>query len=319
MRFLLICFVIGCASAARLDNTYIPPSNAISAGGSGNILAAPKQDYGVPSRPSFGPSNNNRQQIGSIQSQTQQQIINRPGSQQGTYTSHTQGQGYQGVSAGSYSVGSQAPQPQYQAQSTYQTAAPQYNGYQQQASGYRPSVSQSGSNQYQSGASYSGPTTTPIPILEYENVNNGDGSYNWRYVTGNGIMAQEQGYLNNPQSENPEQVAIGSYSYTAPDGQLISLNYKADSNGFQPEGAHLPQPVQLPPEYYAAVQLQEKVAAELAAKGAEIAALQAQQASRRPQSNQGGYNYASSNQNEYVSAPNQNYLPPNQRHNGYTY
>jgi hypothetical protein len=39
-------------------------------------------------------------------------------------------------------------------------------------------------------------------------------------------MAQEEGYLNNPQSENPEQVAIGSYSYTAPDGQQISLNYK---------------------------------------------------------------------------------------------
>lgn len=67
------------------------------------------------------------------------------------------------------------------------------------------------------------------------------------YATGNGIMAQEKGYLNNAGSENPEQVAVGSYSYTAPDGQLISITYKADSNGFVPEGDHIPK---LSPEYY---------------------------------------------------------------------
>ena len=60
-------------------------------------------------------------------------------------------------------------------------------------------------------------------------------------------MAREEGYLNNAGSENPEQVAIGSYSYTAPDGQLISVTYKADSNGFVPEGDHIPK---LSPEYY---------------------------------------------------------------------
>ena len=66
-------------------------------------------------------------------------------------------------------------------------------------------------------------------------------------------MAQEEGYLNNPGAQYPdypEQVAIGSYSYTAPDGQLISLTYKADAGGFQPEGAHLPKSVELPAEYY---------------------------------------------------------------------
>lgn len=81
----------------------------------------------------------------------------------------------------------------------------------------------------------------------------GDGRYRFEYLTGNGIMAQEEGHLNNPQAQYPdypEQVAIGSYSYTAPDGQLISIKYKADANGFQPEGDHLPTPPSLPAEYY---------------------------------------------------------------------
>lgn len=66
-------------------------------------------------------------------------------------------------------------------------------------------------------------------------------------------MAQEQGYLNNPQAQypdQPEQVAIGSYSYTAPDGQQISVSYKADAGGFQPEGAHFPKQVEQTAEYY---------------------------------------------------------------------
>ncbi|KAK9721340.1 Insect cuticle protein [Popillia japonica] len=87
-----------------------------------------------------------------------------------------------------------------------------------------------------------------IPIISYENVNNGDGSYRFSYETGNGIKAQEEGFLKNAGSESEAQSAAGSFSYTAPDGQKIELTYTADENGFQPQGAHLPTPPPIPEE-----------------------------------------------------------------------
>ena len=80
-----------------------------------------------------------------------------------------------------------------------------------------------------------GPSTTPIPIISYENENYGDGSYKFSYETGNGIKAQEQGEIKNKGTDNEIQSVSGSYSYTAPDGQLITVTYIADENGFQPQ------------------------------------------------------------------------------------
>jgi len=92
------------------------------------------------------------------------------------------------------------------------------------------------------------PTTEPIPILRQEQEVNFDGTYKWAYETGNGIKAEEQGFLKNAGVPDQEtQVAQGSYSYTAPDGQLISVTYIADENGFQPQGDHLPTPPPIPP------------------------------------------------------------------------
>lgn len=41
------------------------------------------------------------------------------------------------------------------------------------------------------------PSTEPIPILKQEQEINFDGTYNWAYETGNGIKAEEQGFLKN--------------------------------------------------------------------------------------------------------------------------
>lgn len=82
-----------------------------------------------------------------------------------------------------------------------------------------------------------------IPIIRYENVNNGDGTYQFLYETGNGINAQEQGDARGDGTQ-----AQGSFSYTAPDGQQIQLQYTADGNGYNPQGAHIPTPPPIPPE-----------------------------------------------------------------------
>ncbi|CAB0013410.1 unnamed protein product [Nesidiocoris tenuis] len=68
------------------------------------------------------------------------------------------------------------------------------------------------------------------------------------YQTGNGIQAQESGAVKNFGAGEPNEIqsAAGAYSYTAPDGQVISLEYTADENGFVPRGAHIPTPPPIP-------------------------------------------------------------------------
>lgn len=67
------------------------------------------------------------------------------------------------------------------------------------------------------------------------------------YETGNGIAAEEQGFLKNAgQPEEEVQVAQGQYQYTDNEGNQIQLTYVADENGFQPQGEHLPTPPPIP-------------------------------------------------------------------------
>lgn len=51
-----------------------------------------------------------------------------------------------------------------------------------------------------------GQGTTPIPIIRQEQEVNFDGSYKYSYETGNGINADEEGYLKNRGSDAEGQV-----------------------------------------------------------------------------------------------------------------
>lgn len=66
------------------------------------------------------------------------------------------------------------------------------------------------------------------------------------YQTENKISHNEAGHLKNAGSQNEAEEVHGSYTYTSPEGQVITVNYIADENGFQPSGAHLPTPPPIP-------------------------------------------------------------------------
>lgn len=58
------------------------------------------------------------------------------------------------------------------------------------------------------------------------------------FETENGIKAEETGTLKKANAPGASDVIVaqGGFSYTAPDGTVINLNYIADDeNGFRPE------------------------------------------------------------------------------------
>ncbi|KAJ0179909.1 hypothetical protein K1T71_004500 [Dendrolimus kikuchii] len=93
-------------------------------------------------------------------------------------------------------------------------------------------------------------TTTFIPIIRFDKEQGTDGSYKTAYETGNNIQAAEEGYLKNvgDNQDIPALVQQGSYTYTAPDGQVIAVEYTADENGFRVSGDHIPTPPPVSPE-----------------------------------------------------------------------
>ncbi|CAG9769031.1 unnamed protein product [Ceutorhynchus assimilis] len=123
--------------------------------------------------------------------------------------------------------------------------------------------------------------STPIPIVSQSAETKEDGGFSYSFETGNGIKVEESGTLKqgapqarsldggNETSSDTVVVLQGSFSYTAPDGQVINLKYIADENGFQPEGDHIPTP---PPGYQDALK--------------QAAQQQSQEAQQQPQVSQ---------------------------------
>ncbi|XP_060516996.1 endocuticle structural glycoprotein SgAbd-2-like [Cylas formicarius] len=88
----------------------------------------------------------------------------------------------------------------------------------------------------------------PIPIVSQSAEVNFDGSYHSSYETGNGISYGEQGQLKNAGNKDAEAEEVqGFVRYTSPEGTPIELQFVANENGFQAQGAHLPVAPSPPP------------------------------------------------------------------------
>ncbi|XP_032587071.1 larval cuticle protein 65Ag1-like [Drosophila mojavensis] len=68
----------------------------------------------------------------------------------------------------------------------------------------------------------------------------GPENFNYAFETSDGTAAQAQGQLNNVGTENEAISVKGSFTFVGDDGVQYTVNYIADENGFQPQGAHLP-------------------------------------------------------------------------------
>jgi len=73
----------------------------------------------------------------------------------------------------------------------------------------------------------------------------------FRYETGNNILVEENGVLKSfGDGKNNADAVVqqGSYSYTSPEGQQITVTYTADERGFRATGDHIPTPPPVPAE-----------------------------------------------------------------------
>lgn len=54
-------------------------------------------------------------------------------------------------------------------------------------------------------------------------------------------------------------VKTGEFSWTSPEGELVSFTYKADENGYQAQGSHLPEAPPLHPHIKLGLELIARV------------------------------------------------------------
>ncbi|KAL0870113.1 hypothetical protein ABMA27_006269 [Loxostege sticticalis] len=194
MKLFIVLAVVAWSNAAKLDKTYLPPSNSQTSGGSGNFLQTPLA----------GPADYQRQD----------QAI------------------------GFSRNGNGFAQPEYSQNG---------NEYSQNGNEY----SQNGFNNF--GSFENRPERAQAAfernaaILRQDNQNDGE-TYSYAYETENGIIAEENGVATNGVE------AQGGFSYTGDDGQVYSIRYTADQNGFVPQGDHLPTPPPIPEEILKALE-----------------------------------------------------------------
>ncbi|XP_047997083.1 pupal cuticle protein 36a-like [Leguminivora glycinivorella] len=214
MKLFIILSVVACASCAKLDRTYLPP-NAQSSSGS-NFLQAPDS------------------------------------------RSNGQGNGFHGNGFNNENVINQNGNGFSQNDNNFNQIGNDYNqngnAYNQNGNDYN----QNGNDYNQNGNAFNGngfdrperPQASferNAAILRQDSQNDGE-TYSYAYETENGISAEESGVATNGVE------AQGGYSYTGDDGQVYTIRYTADQNGFVPVGDHLPTPPPVPEEILKALE-----------------------------------------------------------------
>lgn len=88
-----------------------------------------------------------------------------------------------------------------------------------------------------------------LPALEHVDERDELGQYTLKYITAEGTIVSERGRLI-PTADGKDQVLIyeGQFEYIGDDGKKYVTKYKTDVGGaYQPEGDHLPKPVEPEP------------------------------------------------------------------------
>ncbi|KAJ8955039.1 hypothetical protein NQ318_000471, partial [Aromia moschata] len=244
MKLFVFALLFAAALSEKLQNNYLPPLSAKTAGGSGSFLSAP--------RPTFAPSF-------------------------ATGSAFTPS----GI-ATSYAAPPSGPAPSglYGAPKTYSTGIPtailrfnnENNGdgsYRFETHSHIPAASTSSPVIYYESAL--SPITGEgfwllfpqvvlavplkyIILMTYNSVLKLTSILShavipfshYRYQTENKISQQEQGHVQNAGGTQESTIVHGSYTYEAPDGQTITVEYVADENGFRASGDHIPTPPPIP-------------------------------------------------------------------------
>ncbi|XP_018008728.1 larval cuticle protein LCP-17 [Hyalella azteca] len=81
-----------------------------------------------------------------------------------------------------------------------------------------------------------GRSASQIGVVRDDSVAPVGARYRTSFQTDNGITIEEEG----SEGSVGQTVVRGSYSYTAPDGQVITINYVADENGYRATGPSIP-------------------------------------------------------------------------------
>lgn len=86
----------------------------------------------------------------------------------------------------------------------------------------------------------SGPAGDGWKIYHLDHRMRPDG-YNYLFETENGINAEESGRIEATAEGGEGLRSTGFYQYVGDDGQVYRVDYVADSNGFVPQGDHIPK------------------------------------------------------------------------------